>query len=257
MEIFIQFLTNWKLFLLILVRLFAMFTVAPFFSSIIVPFRIKAVLAIIISYVMFPMVSRIEISIPDATFDFIFILINQAIIGLLIGFMVAILFAVFQLAGQFFSLQMGLGMNNVMDPMAQIQIPIIGQLQQLIAMLIFLSINGHIFLIDAVYKSFFKLSVMSIEKYDSIIRQSLFQSLSIMFETALQLALPIIGTLFLITLCMGLLAKFAPQMNILMLGFPIYIGIGLIGLYLLTDMFIKRGIVIIEHSFGLVSNLLN
>ena len=80
--------------------------------------------------------------------------ITQLLIGLILGFIVTIIFTAFQLAAQFYHFQMGFGINQVFDPLAQIQVPILSQLQYLLAILVFLSINGHHLLIRALYDSY-------------------------------------------------------------------------------------------------------
>ena len=80
--------------------------------------------------------------------------VQEVLIGLYIGFLVSMMFAAFQLAGQYFAVQIGFGINEVFDPLAQVSIPLIGQLKNLMGLLVFLAINGHHFLIQAVYRSY-------------------------------------------------------------------------------------------------------
>lgn len=245
----IDFLVDkFQLFLLILMRLFGMFVVAPFFSSVMIPMRIKAILAVGITIIVFPIISeQIELNIPGDFIGFVLLITNQVAIGLIIGLFVAIVFGTFQLAGQFFSIQMGFGISEVFDPLSQIHVPLVGQFLALLGTMIFLYIGGHIVMIEAIVESFQHFPVVDLLQSSKKISDSMLLSFTTMFEVALKLALPIIGTLFVVTLSMGLLAKFAPQMNILMLGFPIYITIGFIMLVLLMPFILENGRWLLEQ----------
>jgi flagellar biosynthetic protein FliR len=129
---------------------------------------------------------------------------------------------------------MGFGASEVFDPMSQIELPIIGQYLYILAILVFLSLQGPALIIQAVYHSFELVTFTNflngqfIESPYGIV--SLFAQ---MFVVALRISMPIIGTLLLISVCLGLLAKAAPQMNLLMVGFPLSIGVGLIMILIL------------------------
>lgn len=136
------------------------------------------------------------------------------------------IYAAFQLAGQLFSLQMGFAASQVFDPLSQIQIPLIGQFLNLIAMFVVLSVKGvqKIFLVG-VYRSFQAFNILGFMERRETFFQLLLTGMVDLFSNALIVALPLIGTLFLVSITIGLLAKAAPQMNLLMLGFPLNIGI--------------------------------
>lgn len=239
----IEFLVNqFQLLLLIMMRMLGMIVVAPFFSSVLIPMRIKAILAFGITMVIFPILSeQMVISIPESMIEYTILIINEVIVGLTIGLVVAIIFGVFQLAGQFFSIQMGFGISEVFDPLSQIHVPLVGQFLALFGTLIFFLVHGHIVLIEAVHESYIKVPVLDIVKSSGPLSQVMIDAFTSMFSVALKISLPIIGTLFIVSLCMGLLAKFAPQMNILMLGFPIYITIGFMMLILLLPFILENG----------------
>ena len=87
--------------------------------------------------------------------DYFFLVLGEIAIGLLIGFLLLLIFSAFQLAGQFFSLQMGFGASEVFDPLSQVEIPLMGEFLNLIAMLVFITISGTgKFLLVGVHESF-------------------------------------------------------------------------------------------------------
>ncbi len=230
-----------------MMRMFAMMSIAPFFSSVTISIRVRAILALTITIVIYPLLSKeMPLEIPESVIEYGILIINEIIVGISIGLMISIIFTSFQLAGQFFSIQMGFGISEVFDPLSQIHVPLVGQFLALFGTLIFLNIHGHFILIEGVYQSYTNLPVLDLIKSAKPLSNAMLSFFSGMFIIALKISLPIIGTLFIITLCMGLLAKFAPQMNILMMGFPLYITLGFIMLVLLVDPILNNGIYFLE-----------
>jgi flagellar biosynthetic protein FliR len=220
------FVTNFQVFLLILVRMFGMFVVAPFFSSGVIPFRIRAVFSVYVTACVFPMVVSTIGSIPESMYSYVLLIVSEVVIGILIGFLVSIIFAAFQLAARFFSFQMALGIAEVVDPFSQVGITLVGQLWTLMGIMVFIAIDGPHMLIMATYESYSTIYLFDLAKDSAPMLQALVGTFGAMFLVALKLAFPILTTLFLLAVTLGLIAKAAPQMNIFMLGFPIQIGVG-------------------------------
>jgi len=251
------FITNFQAFLLVLVRINAMIMIAPFFSSGVIPFRMKAMLSFFITLVVFPVISAGAVKIPSSMGLYYLLVLQEAMIGIFIGFLVSIVFAAFQVSGQYYAAQIGFGINEVFDPLSQVSVPVIGQLKNFIGILVFLMINGHHFLIEAVCRSFELAPLFGVGRgatggYLKFISYSF----SGMFIVALKIALPIVAVSFLITVAMGVLAKAAPQMNIMMLGFPFQIFTAFILLIITTPLIIKIMQVGIERSFKMLTNVL-
>lgn len=217
---------NAQLFFLLFVRVIAMMTFAPLLSSSSIPRIAKIALALLASLLVFPMVLESGYPIPETGLGYALIAIGEAMIGIIMGFMLAIVYAAFQTAGQMFSLQMGFGASQVFDPLAQIEIPLLGQFLNLVAMFVFVFTQGFqkIFL-TGVYYSFQSLRAADLVLLREDILTIMLRGLSELFQNALIIAFPILGTLFLVQVVMGLLGKAAPQMNLLVMGFPISIGV--------------------------------
>jgi flagellar biosynthetic protein FliR len=222
------FVENFQIFLLILVRMFGMFVAAPFFSSGTIPFRIRAVFSVYIAACIFPMVVNTIGDLPENMFSYALLIGSEAIIGILIGFMLSIIFAAFQLAARFFSFQMALGISEVIDPISQVGISMVGQMWTLMGIMVFIAIDGPHMLIMATFESYERAQIFKIIHDSRTMFLALVDSFGVMFLVALKLAFPILITLFLLSVTLGLLAKAAPQMNIFMLGFPLQIAIGFI-----------------------------
>ena len=210
-----------------------MVQVAPLLSSAAIPQLGKIGLSLFLAVAAFPMVLEAGYQLPEDPVHYFLLILGEALIGLMIGFMLVLVFAIFQMAGQFFSLQMGFGASQVFDPMAQIQIPLLGQFLNIVAMLVFLSLAGfHKFVLVGVYRSFQALRAVDLVLGRDALFDMFLGSLGRLFQAALTVSFPILGTLFLVSVSMGLLAKAAPQMNILMMGFPVAIGVAFLIIFI-------------------------
>jgi flagellar biosynthetic protein FliR len=136
-------------------------------------------------------------------------------------------------------------------------VPLIGQLKNLVGLLVFMAMNGHHFLIDAVYRSYELVPAtgMSREIAGGLMKY-LMHSFSGMFVVALKIAIPIMGTVFLVSVSMGVLAKAAPQMNIFMLGFPFQIAVAFSLLVITAPLIVRIMHVALERTFGFVMKVL-
>src|SRR5574344_24688 len=215
-------------FLLIAVRCFALLMTLPLFSMRSVPRTAKIALAGYMAYLIMPFtnfstVYGAYIS-PSGQFDltYIALLTGEAMIGVIMGFYITIIFSAFSTAGQFFAFQMGLSASEVYDSLSQVENPLMGQYLNLIAMLIFL--QNHWFqklFLKGLVTSFKTINAFSIINNSDQLLKFLLGGLSTLFKDALIISLPIMGTLFLINIAMGILSKAAPQMNLMADGFPI------------------------------------
>jgi flagellar biosynthesis protein FliR len=229
-----------QIFFLLFVRVYALLQFVPLLSSGSIPSLAKIALALLSASLVFPTVQAAGYPIPASGLAFAFLALGEAMIGIITGFMLAIVYAAFQTAGQMFSLQMGFGASQVFDPLAQIEIPLLGQFLNIVAMFTFVFTAGfqRIFL-TGVYQSFLSVRAIDLVLLREDIVTSMIQGLGDLFANALIISFPILGTLFLVQVVMGLLAKAAPQMNLLMLGFPLSIGVAFI-IMLITIPFLMQ-----------------
>ncbi len=254
----LYFIYNFQAFLLVIIRIHSLFMVAPFFASGVIPVRLRALIAFFTALVIFPMLMRgTGYGVTGNMIEYAIFVLREVVIGIYIGFLASIIFTAFQLAGQYFAVQIGFGFSEVVDPMAQISVPIVGQLKNLIGLLIFLYINGHHFLISAIYRSFELAPVITISEHSiSSHLKYLVYSFSGMFIVAMKIALPIMATIFLVSVSMGILAKAAPQMNIMMLGFPFKILVAFVLIMLLSPMVVRIMQVSLGRTFRFITGVL-
>ncbi len=204
-------------FLLVLARIGGIFTSAPVFGDVHVPPRVRIVLAVALTLVFFPIVKCDAY--PLDIFPFVCVLVKEACIGLIIGFIVALVFSAVRIAGAYVDLVLGFGFANLVDPTFKENSAVVGQLQNLVATLLFLSINGHHVVIKGLSDSFTILPLGNSGVLEPAV-QGLTAAFAVMFGSALRIALPVVGAIFLTDVSLGILARTVPQLNVFVVGFP-------------------------------------
>ncbi len=245
-----------QVFLLVLARVYAMLRISPLLSSDSTPGIVRTGLSFFTAVAVLPGVIEAGYPIPGDGLSYALLLLGEAMIGIITGFTLVIAYASFQLAGEFFSLEMGFSASQVLDPLAQIEVPLMGQFLNLIAMFTFLSVGGFqkIFLFG-VERSITNVRAVDLVLGKDIILRTMFSGLGQIFQQGLIIAFPIMGTLFLVSVAMGLLAKAAPQMNLLMLGFPIAISVAFVVILLIAPLLVNTFGKIIDGSFDTIFKL--
>ena len=238
-----EILSQAPVFLLIFARIFAMLLVLPMFSMRSASRVAKVALA---GYMAFFIFGTCDVSyyLPyiaqDGSFsmEYFLILIGEVLIGIILGFFITMIFSAFSTAGQFLAFQMGFSAASSYDSLSQVENPLMGQFFNLIAMLVFMQTHWFqkLFL-QGLVTSFSSLNAISIVQSTESIVKFVMSGLSSLFVDALVISLPVMGSLFLISICTGLLTKAAPQMNLLSEGFPIMIMLAFVIIaFILPDM---------------------
>lgn len=238
-----EILSQAPVFLLIFARIFAMLLVLPMFSMRSASRVAKVALA---GYMAFFIFGTCDLSyyLPyiaqDGSFSMecFLILIGEVLIGIILGFFITMIFSAFSTAGQFLAFQMGFSAASSYDSLSQVENPLMGQFFNLIAMLVFMQTHWFqkLFL-QGLVTSFSSLNAISIVQSTESIVKFVISGLSSLFVDALVISLPVMGSLFLISICTGLLTKAAPQMNLLSEGFPIMIMLAFVIIaFILPDM---------------------
>lgn len=222
---------QWAAFVLILLRCSALIVSLPFFNSQNIPNLAKAGFVLSLAIVLNGVVPVDVERFPTTTWNFALMAAAEVIIGAIIGLSVNLLLTSVRIMGQLTGFQMGFAVANVIDPMSGGQISVLAQLSFLMAILVLFTVNGHHWFFKALADSFTMLPIGKVAMTKSLFDQIIHIS-GQMFSLAIQLGAPIIGALLFTQVSLGILAKTVPQMNILMVGFPITITVGLIFLSL-------------------------
>ena len=224
-------LSGWlAAFIFPLARILALLASAPIFGTRQVPANIKVALAFAITLVIAPTLT-IPADLDPSSAQGVLVLLQQIVAGLIMGFSIRFVFVAIEMAGDLAGMQMGLGFASFYDPINSASTPVIAQFLGFIAALAFLAFNGHLYMLEALSDSFHDFpigaTIPSAQAFRTIAEWG-----GAIFSNALQFALPLIGTLLITNLALGILTRSAPQLNIFAVGFPITIAVGFVALML-------------------------
>lgn len=228
---------NLIIFVLVMGRLSGMIAAAPFFSTIQAPIQTKAILVFMVAFIMYPMVAAntpnlVETGVMDLLVLTV-LMVKEVAIGAVIGFCANLIFVGVQMAGQILAMQMGLSISNVLDPVTQQSVPVLGQFYMFIASLTFIFINGHLWLFQSIYDSYKVVPINYNFIFTGPFVERIVYFTSQLFNIAFEIIVPIYAVLIITAMVLGLMSKALPQMNVFMVALPvkIYIGLALICLF--------------------------
>lgn len=211
--------------LLIFIRVTTVMVIMPVFSAKEIPQLVRVGLGIIITMVLYKLVPAIH---PLADLgELVSAVVSQVVVGMLFGFISTLVFMGIQLAGAIIDIQIGFAVANVINPLTQQNVTVIGELELTLASLIYLITNSHHLLFQGIGGSFSILPLPYIALDPSVAGNILIffsQATLIVFKIAAPAAL----ALFIANVALGFMAKVAPQMNVFVVGFPLQIAIGLL-----------------------------
>lgn len=202
-----------------LVRILAFIAAAPLWSTAGIPRRTRLILALGITLALAPALPAMP-KVEPGSLAGLWILAQQMLIGIAMGFAARIVFTAVDLAGEFIGFQMGLGFATFYDPLSSSQTPVISEFMGLIGLLLFLSLNGHLMYVTTLAQSFYAIPVGG-HLLGSGSWLNLAELGGKIFSTGLLLALPVIVALMITNLALAVLTRAAPQLNIFALGFPL------------------------------------
>ncbi|HEX4878630.1 MAG TPA: flagellar biosynthetic protein FliR [Limnobacter sp.] len=215
------------------IRVLAMLATAPVFDNRVIQRRLRVALAALIAMLMMPLLPQPP-SLSSA--QAVPVLLQQILVGVAMGFSMRLVFAAFEMAGELLGLQMGLAFAQFVDPVRGTQTPLIGSFMGVLASLVFLVIDGHLLVIAAVVQSFELVPVSA--QMNVINPKNIALAGSIMFMLAVQISLPVLAAVLICNIVLGILARAAPQLNVMSIGFSITITAGLWVLWVSLPYFI-------------------
>ena len=231
MELAFYGISKIEIFLLVFVRTAGIFTLVPIFGASQVPVQARLAIALGITLVFVPLctasVGPAPLA-PDVP-SMVLLIAKEAMIGLLIGFVTILVFSAIQAAGDFVDLQSGFNFASTIDPVFHGSTAVCGRFHQIIAGLLFFVTNAHYILLSGLADSFQSVPVGSFAPNPAVVGgvMDIFVGL---FAIALRIAAPVIAAVFLADAALALIARAVPQMNVLMVGLPVKLGVGLVGM---------------------------
>ncbi len=225
---FIMLYNSMDVLLIIAVRLFGFAIQVPILSIKGAPTILKIGFVMTTTMLIFFSGIIVEVDYINSFFGFAWLLIQEFTVGFLLGFVVYFFFSIFYMAGQFADYQMGFSMVSVFDPTTQTQVPITGNVLYLVGTAIFVVTGAFNVIIEVLIKSYTLLPIGSANIISNeVITSYLITAVANYLELSVLIAVPIMGTVILVDIAMGLLVKTVPQMNVFVVGAPIKLIVGI------------------------------
>ncbi len=212
------------------VRISALFLSMPLFYNKQITTKVKILLAVSITWIVFPTLEAPPL-VAVFSAESLLILAQQVVIGVLMGFILQFAFGSLAIAGEMVGYSMKLGMAKMADPINGIQVPIVTTLYFTLGMLVMLAMDIHLVMIELLVDSFTVFPVA----VDGVTRNTFWEVIgwgTRMFEIGLLMSLPIVGSLLLLDIALGVISRAAPQLQIFAIGFPVTLIAGLLLIWL-------------------------
>ncbi len=222
-------------FIFALMRISVILFLMPFFGGNVLPATVKAAICLTLTLALWPRLPLAGAEMPSHPFALAVMLAAELLIGMILGMVIRFVFAAIQTGGQLIGFQMGFAMVNVVDPDSGVSEAITAHFLYMVSLLTFLSFNGHLYLMSGLMKSFDVLPPGSILVTSRLTTQ-IFALSGQIFVLAIQIGAPVIAAILLVDLALALISRAAPQMNVLIIGFPLKIGVGLLFLGIVFEL---------------------
>lgn len=235
-------------------RILALFGAAPAFNSVSIPARAKVALAFVVAVAV---AGSVRQSAPlDFSWTTITLVVEQVLVGLAIGFAMQLTLTAMMLAGEFVGIQMGFGFASMFDFQSGFEVPVMGNFFSLVALMLFVALNGHLVLLGVLVKSF---SVVPIAAGSGITAEgwrALARAGAVLFQMGVWLALPVIAVLLATHLAVGFVSRVAPQFNVMSVGFSLFMWVGAAAVTALVPFFVPAVEHIIQAGLTLITAVL-
>ncbi|MCG8383306.1 MAG: flagellar biosynthetic protein FliR [Gammaproteobacteria bacterium] len=235
-------------------RIGGMLFAIPVFGTRMMPVRIRIMLTLVLTVVIAPVLpASPDIDIISLTG--VLTAIQQLLAGLVMGFVLQMVFSALVMAGEYIAMSMGLGFASLVDPANGVNVPVVSQFYVIVATLLFLALNGLLLLTHLLLESF-QLLPVGIDLLGKDAWWTLVTWGSHMFIGAVLIAVPIVSILLLAYVALGVMTRAAPQLNIFSVGFPVTLMLGFLAMLLTLEGFSSRFQQLLLDGFQLIPVLL-
>lgn len=235
------------LFGLVLIRLTALFISWPIFGESQIPVHLKILSALAVSFLIFPTLHVPEATLSEVQENLPFVVIREVVIGLLIGYMARFFFFAFSIAGEIISITMGLASAQIFNPSLGAQTSATAQLYIVLASLFFLATNGHHILMSGLVQSFEFLPISAnwfqVQEFFHFA-----ESAQQILTVGVKLSAPVLISILVVNVILGIAGKTVPQMNVLVTSFAVNIFVGLIILIVSLPFFMDQMLSVLEMT---------
>lgn len=233
----VEILSNIDIYLLIFVRVLGFIMLLPVIGARSVPVVTRIGFSLAISVIIYSSGVIETVIYTDSVLGFTTLIIREFLVGLIIGFVVFFITNILYLSGFYIDQQIGLSMVNILDPLSQMQVPIVGNLYYFVICIMLILSGGHYKIIHSFVNSYEVLAIGSAQMVGNIdLFNVILNLMTFFFVTGVKIAMPIIGTIFVLDVALGILVKTAPQINVFVVGVPIKLFIGLFAIWFTVPM---------------------
>jgi len=223
---------------LLLMRVAGIFSSAPIIGSETMPTQVRLASAFVFSLILLPIQAQISgvIHIPGETAVFALVVVKEVLLGILLGFMANFTIEGIKLAGEIIGMQLGFGIVSVIDPESQQEESIIGSLNFMIFILVFLTVNGHHMLVRAVAQSL-EIVPLGMIRYSSSFIEEIMDKAPQFIIVSFKIATPVILPVIIVTIVLGIISKAVPRFEVFIISFPVNITLGfLVFIFYMPDL---------------------
>ncbi len=241
---------------LIFVRVAAVVMTAPFFSNNSFPMQVRLYFSMVVSLILFYSIpgESAFVSATDGTIAVFIAIIAEALVGMAMGFIGRLVFAGFEMAGTLISYNTGLSFAMMMDSQTQQQNSIVANVLGMIAILIFLSIDGDKIYITALAKSY--QVVPAVDHNVHLAGTYMLEVATYLFVLGVQLCSPFMMAIFLLDVCLAIFGRIMPQANLMFIALPVKMGVG-VSVFLLVLPYLPTAFdIVFQNLFFYLEGLL-
>lgn len=229
---------TFKVFVLVMARFSGLMIAAPVLGSRNFPIIAKIGLTGLTAMLITPTLGPLDETLPDNPVAFSLLGASELLIGLLIGFVMTLVFAAIQVGGQLMDMQTGFGMMNVFNPAMETQFPIFGFFFFILAVLFLLITDGHHVMLRALVSTFDRVPLGGFAARPRLLLE-VSRLGRVMFIDGLMLAAPVAAAMLLAYVTMGLLGRVVPQIHLFVVGFPVTIATGLFVVGMVIHVYLR------------------
>lgn len=248
---------NIDIFLIIAVRVLGFIILVPTLTGSNIPSTAKIGFSVLIAFLLFTSGKISVVAYSPTVIGYMFLVLKEFIVGFMMAFSAYLIFSITYYVGQLIDMQIGFSMVSVLDPLTQIQVPIMGNLLYFIICIFFVRSGGLHSFIQAVFYSY---DVLPIGKAVIVGNYAIYsQFVKLMMDyivIGVRFSLPVVGSILVLDIALGLLVKASPQMNVFVVGIPIKLIIGLFLVYMITPVFPELYDLLYSESFDSTMTIL-
>ena len=219
-----------------------------------IPMQARILLCLTLTVALFPLYPKIGPLAYSSVFGYLGLMALELLFGMIMGYVMNAFLTLVFTSGTLIDMQMGFGMVNVFDVQANISVPIMGNLLNLVLMMVFIATNGHLKLIEIIHLTFFRAPIGHILVDVNIVQIALDVFVRT-FTLAIMISMPVVAAGMVLEVALGIIVRTVPQMNVFVVGFPIKIMVGMLVMMMCIPIFVELSEPIFDEMFAMINNM--